>query len=337
MDKDKLLDLLKPDRETIDATMRSELSSIDNSLLSEVIQHGIFNGGKRIRPMLTVLAARLCSPDAFSAANDSGQKVTQLFLLAIIFEYLHGASLLHDDVIDRADTRRGKPSANALWGTTPVILAGDYLHTRAMVLAGTAGNTRCLQTIGHATAAMIEAEFLQMQNADHHNLSEKDYFDVLNGKTAALIAAACKVGAIAAEGTEDQCQALESYGANLGVAFQVVDDLLDYLGDPQKTGKAVGNDFVERKMTLPLIQAISNAGDDDKRYLLDLLASPPKNRAEHIDSVRDMIEHYGGFTYARQTAEDLISAAILDLSAFEECRAKKTLEGLAKYVLVRNK
>ncbi|MCK5339427.1 MAG: polyprenyl synthetase family protein, partial [Desulfobulbaceae bacterium] len=226
MDKDKLLDLLKPDRETIDATMRSELSSIDNSLLSEVIQHGIFNGGKRIRPMLTVLAARLCSPDAFSAANDSGQKVTQLFLLAIIFEYLHGASLLHDDVIDRADTRRGKPSANALWGTTPVILAGDYLHTRAMVLAGTAGNTRCLQTIGHATAAMIEAEFLQMQNADHHNLSEKDYFDVLNGKTAALIAAACKVGAIAAEGTEDQCQALESYGANLGVAFQVVDDLL---------------------------------------------------------------------------------------------------------------
>lgn len=340
MKKNELLALLQPEIEVVDDTMHREFSSINNPLLQEVINYAVFNGGKRIRPLLTLLAARLCAFCKMPAGIAQEDELTppgDLYRLAMVFEFLHAASLLHDDVIDNAYQRRGKPSANKVWNTTNVILAGDFLHASAMTLAGTVGDSNTLNIIGSATTAMIEAEFLQIQTAADSNLSEENYFTVLRGKTGALIGSACEVGAYFTGAEEIQQAALRRYGNALGLAFQVVDDLLDYQGDPEKTGKAVGNDFVEGKMTLPLIHAIQNAADDEKTFVMDLLQDTPKKRQEHVEDISRLIEKQDGFAYSRKGAETLVEAALETLDIFADCQAKDTLVGLAEYVLSREK
>ena len=321
------LDNMRPTIEKIDAIMRHDLEVIDNPLLAQVIEYAIFNGGKRIRPMLTVLAAGLCGMD------DS----EDLYRLALSFEYLHAASLLHDDVIDHAKKRRGKTAANDVWSNTHVILAGDFLHGRAMRLAGTLGGQDCLDVICQAVAAMVESEFLQLQNAQRQELSEDYYFRVLQGKTASLIAAACETGVIFATGTMEKRTALAKFGAHLGLSFQIADDLLDYLGDPVKTGKAVGNDFQEGKMTLPLLYALRQNIGKDEDILLELLAGTPSQRCSSFAQVRDIIAKAGGFAYAKQQAQGLINEALLGLDIFPSSPSKEILALLAAYVLERNK
>jgi octaprenyl-diphosphate synthase len=206
-----------------------------------------------------------------------------------------------------------------------------------MTLAGTVGDSKTLDIIGNATTSMINAEFLQMQTAITQNLSEENYFAVLRGKTSALIGSACEVGAYFTDASPEQQAALRTYGDALGLAFQVVDDLLDYQGDPEKTGKAVGNDFVEGKMTLPLIHALENASDDEKKFILDLLRDEPHTRHDHIKKVHNFIKKHNGFTYSKQGAEALVEAALESLTIFKDCQAKNTLIGLADYVLSREK
>ncbi|MCK5437110.1 MAG: polyprenyl synthetase family protein [Desulfobulbaceae bacterium] len=334
MNNTELLALLKPEAAMVDNVMRDDLATIESPELFKVIHHAIFNGGKRIRPLLAVLASQLCDE------RDQSQKTGEtgdIYKFAITFEYLHAASLLHDDVIDHADKRRGRTAANVIWGNTPVILAGDFLHARAMLLAGTAGTVECLKIISKATSAMVEAEFLQLQNVEQVDYSKKNYFRVLNGKTAALIEAACETGIIHAGGNDQERNALHSYGTNLGLAFQIVDDLLDYLGDSNKTGKATGNDFAEGKMTLPLIHALAYSDPDQKNVLMNLLKSDRKERARNVDTAKEIIQEKNGFQYARNTAEGLISTAISELDIFKESPAKNILISLAGYVLERNK
>ncbi|NOX25058.1 MAG: polyprenyl synthetase family protein, partial [Deltaproteobacteria bacterium] len=259
------LDDMRPEIARINEIMRQDLRVIENTLLAQVVEYAIFNGGKRIRPMLTVLGASLCG----CPASDD------LSRLALTFEYLHAASLLHDDVIDHAQKRRGRTAANKVWGNTHVILAGDFLHSRAMRLAGTLGGHDCLDTICRATAAMVESEFLQLQNAQNQELTEDYYFQVLQGKTAALIAAACEVGGIFAAADTTMRAALALFGKNLGLSFQIIDDILDYCGNPVKTGKAVGNDFQEGKMTLPLLYALRQDTGKDSDTLRALLTAEP--------------------------------------------------------------
>lgn len=328
MNQNELLAHIKPQAEKINEVMQHDLAATKSPLLSEVIQHAVFTGGKRIRPLLTVVSARLI---------DQAISGDAIYRLAMVFEYLHAASLLHDDVIDHAEQRRGKPSANTMWGNTPVILAGDYLHTRAMWLAGTVGKDGCLEIIARATSAMVESEFLQMQTAQEQNSSEENYFSILRGKTAALIAAACETGGVQAGGDERQCSALRIYGENLGLAFQVKDDLLDYLGDPEKTGKAVGNDFIEGKMTLPLIRALARAEQKEKETLLTLLAADREKRSHNRETVRALIEKHEGFHEAGKVAEQLVEEAIDQLDIFPDGREKTILTGLAQYVLTREK
>ncbi|MFH1215602.1 MAG: polyprenyl synthetase family protein [Pseudomonadota bacterium] len=340
MNKSELLAQLQPDMDAINEVMRHEIASVGNPLLQQILEYGIFNGGKRIRPLLTVLAARLCTfarmPQGL-AAEDELQPPINLYRLAMVFEFLHGASLLHDDVIDHAEKRRGKPTANAVWDNSHVILAGDFLHTRAMTLAGTLGDGNVLSLIGIATSAMIEAEFQQMQTAKELNLSEENYFTVLRGKTGSLISAACQVGAYFADGSEEQQEALRNYGNALGLAFQVVDDLLDYLGDPEKTGKAVGNDFIEGKLTLPLLHGLQNCDEKAGAAMLALLKGTPEQRVLHVDDARRFIEEFNGFSYAREGAAALVEAAIESLAIFPDCQARSILAGLAQYVLTRQK
>jgi len=325
--KQSILSNIQPEAEKIDQFMRRDLKVIDNPLLAEVIAYAIFNGGKRIRPLLTVLAARLCG----CAALD------EVYRLALTFEYLHAASLLHDDVIDHAEQRRGRMAANKVWSNTHVILAGDFLHSRAMRLAGTIGGERCLDKICQAASAMVESEFLQLWNVRNMEISEEYYFQVLNGKTAALIAAACETGAIFAGATRKMQDALALFGVNLGLSFQIIDDLLDYQGDPAITGKAVGNDFQEGKMTLPLIYAMRQDSDGTGKALSVLLKEKPDKSLRSFVRARDLIEAAGGFSYARQRAGGLIDEAVRGLEIFSANPGRDILKALAIYVLERDK
>ncbi len=340
MDKKQLLARLQPEIVWVNEAMAAEFADIKSSRLAKVVDYGIFNGGKRIRPLLTVLIARLVAFTRMPEGIADEEEISpppDLYRLAMVFEFLHAASLLHDDVIDHAETRRGKKTANHVWDASTAILAGDYLHTRAMTLAGLVGGEKCLALIGEATSAMIDAEFLQAQTVADANLSEENYFAILRGKTGALIGAACEVGALFAGADKDQRAAIRTFGDALGLAFQVVDDLLDYLGDADSTGKAIGNDFVEGKMTLPLIYAINNSPLDKRQILTDLLAASPPERQAKISEVTTIIDEAGGFTYARQGADTLIDAALESLDAFKACDTKNTLQGVAHYVLSRDK
>lgn len=326
MNNAHLLALFKDKAVQIDAVMEADLAIVESPLLARIIRHAIFQGGKRIRPLLTLLAAGLVGPPPADTPR-----------LAISFEYLHAASLLHDDVIDHAALRRGAETANTIWGMEPVILAGDYLHAHAMALASEVGGPAAMALIGRATAAMVESEFLQMHNAQEILISEEKYFQVLMGKTAALIAAACEAGIAHNQGSPEQRAALRTYGTNLGLAFQIVDDLLDYLGDPAKTGKAVGNDFQEGKMTLPLIKTLERADAADRETLLGLLKATPQERSEQQATAHAIIEKYQGFALARRQAESLLAEALAGLAIFGETSAKAPLAGLAHYVLSRDK
>lgn len=340
MDKETLLKRLQPEIELINETMARELSSVQSSLLAEVIQHGVMGGGKRIRPLLTILAGRLTAftrmPDGI-AAEEEIQPPDDLYRLSSVFEFLHAASLLHDDVIDHSDTRRGQKTANRVWDETTAVLAGDYLHTKAMTMAGTIGGADILAIIGQATEAMIDAEFLQMQAVHESNLSEEHYFQVLRGKTGALIGSACEVGALFAEADAEQCAAIRTFGDGLGLAFQMVDDLLDYQGESSETGKAVGNDFSEGKMTLPLIHALSNCNDDDRHFIMELLGATPEMRLQNTGKVSQIMQDNGSFAYTREGADTLIEAALESLDTFKDSIAKETLRGVAAYVLSRKK
>lgn len=325
---------LKPEIDIVDQTMQHDLQILAGkelipSSLVEVLEHALLNGGKRVRPLLCVLTAALC-----------GNCSKTIYRLAIAFEYLHVATLLHDDVIDHADTRRGRPTVSTIFGRTPAILAGDFLHARSMFLIGTLGGIKSLELICSVTEAMVGGEFLQLANARNFNQSEEDYFAVINGKTALFIGAICETGGIFAGASFEKTQALKTYGASLGKAFQIQDDLLDYLGNPAKTGKTAGNDFCEGKMTLPLIYALKTAGKNESAFLLALLKGGKNEREAKFEEAKYIIETRGGFEYGRQIAEKLIADSIAGLDIFSAGHNKHiiaTLSALARYAIHRDK
>ena len=329
--KERLMAAIAPEVAKIDRAMQRDLRTATaecDPLLVEILEYGIFNGGKRLRPLLVVLAARL-----------SGAAEEKIVDLAIAFEYLHGATLFHDDVIDRADIRRGKPSVNKAFGAIAAILGGDFLHSRSMFLIGSLGGAVALEIFCHATGAMVDGEFLQLRNAENYSLSEEDYFSAVRGKTALLIAATCEIGALAGGATPQRQKALAEYGLGLGTAFQIVDDLLDYQGDASLTGKAVGNDFQEGKMTLPLILALGKAKPQDSKRLLFLLANEEARQGGFTEAYT-IINKYEGFALSRNRAEAIVADAVAGLDSFADTGNSETvatLHALAEYVLVRKK
>lgn len=326
-----ILEMIGPDILRIEETMQADISSLSggmDDLLLEVLNYGLFNGGKRFRPLLCVLASRL-----------SGTTNENIFRLAIAFEYLHMATLFHDDVIDNAVTRRGKPTVSQTYGTAAAILSGDFLHARSMSIIGECGGREALKIFCRATSGMVDGEFLQLRNAANFNQSEQDYFAAVTGKTVLLIAATTEIGSLSGGGNKQARLALRKYGNNLGCAFQIIDDLLDYLGDQRNTGKSIGNDLAEGKMTLPLIMALKRAGKKEKKLLLDILQDT-EARKRYFFEVIDFIREYNGFAEARKKAEALVLEAITQLGMFnlpEHKMARTVLEGLARYVLARKK
>lgn len=326
-----LFEAIQTEASKIDQFMRTDLDGVVpdiDELLYEVLEYGLFNGGKRLRPILVLLTARLC-----------GGRGSDMYRLACAFEYLHAATLFHDDIIDKSETRRGKMSVHKKFGNTSAILAGDFLLAYSMERIGEVVGRSGLKIFCRAAAGMVDGEFMQLRNAETHNLSELDYHNVIMGKTAMLISAACEIGSMYGGGNSSQQSQLKNYGANLGCAFQIVDDLLDYLGDPQVTGKVVGSDLQEGKMTLPLIITLKNANTKDRKKLMEVLGSTAL-RFECVKDVTEIIDRYNGFGAAKQVAIDAVYSATSNLQGFDskEVMCERTLlERLASYVIERKK
>lgn len=293
--------------------------------ITEVSEYALFSGGKRFRPLLTVLVAHL-----------RGRQDAAVYELAVVPEYLHVASLLHDDVVDGGQLRRGKPPAYKVWGNKAAVLVGDFLYARAIDIASRFGDVRITRTIAETVALMSEGEVLQLLQAKDPDLDEGTYMEVVHRKTAALVAAACRIGAFFSGADSKQEQALTTYGLKLGQAFQMVDDLLDYTADGSELGKCIGTDLAEGKVTLPLVVALREADSETRNRLLDILKRQ-ETGGEDLAWVQGLLAATGSLRYTRQRAEALIREAGQELTAFEPSQAKEILYGLARFVVERRK
>lgn len=293
------------------------------SLVSDVARYILFNGGKRIRPLLMVLSARLCG---YKGNNDKA--------FSVMFEYLHAATLLHDDIVDGADIRRGKTVSNSVWGNPSTVLVGDFLLARTISTAAATGNVEVVKIMTDTTAHMSEGEIHQLLNKEKIDLDEAEYMEIIRRKTACLIQAACRVGAILADAPGEKEKALADYGHNLGIAFQLVDDLLDYTSDTSVLGKAIGADLREGKMTLPLIHALGTAEEEVRRRMEEII----RDRASSESTLGEMLgylKQYGGLAYTADKAHEYADKAKENLALFEECDTKTLLTDLADYTIKR--
>lgn len=320
MNQAELLVALAPDIDAINRALEANLTT-HVPFISQVGRHILLSGGKRVRPLLFVLSARLCGCHSNHLADFS-----------TIFEYLHAATLLHDDVVDAATVRRGTSTANTIWGNQAVILVGDFLLAKALSLAVTTDRLKVLKVLAHATTMMAEGEILQLLHARNLDLTEEEYFEVIHRKTAVLMSAACQIGAIVSGAPPEQEEALARFGLNLGLTFQLVDDILDFTGDERQLGKPVANDLKEGRITLPLITALKRASDPERRRLKELAQDV---RPEHTGEIRELLERLGALDYARSRAREYTRAAQEDLRLFPESPEKKYFWGITEMLLAR--
>jgi octaprenyl-diphosphate synthase len=313
---------LDQDLQLIEEEINKNLQS-SVPLIALVSRYIIRSGGKRLRPLLMVLAARLLN----YKGNDH-------YALSIVFEYLHAATLLHDDVVDNAELRRGQPSANTLWGNAAVVLVGDFLLATSFFLSVLSGNLKILRVLSETTTSMAEGEVLQLINSGNLEVSEQDYIEVITRKTAILISAACQIGAILGDASEEREEAMRRFGLNLGIAFQLRDDFLDYTGSEAEFGKPVGKDLQEGKITLPLIRALQSSDNKDRHRLVDLITSD-SIQEETFAEVKQIIKRYEGLDYTDQLANHYITEAKSALAIFPPSPTRESLLEIADYVVVR--
>jgi octaprenyl-diphosphate synthase len=289
--------------------------------ISEVGRHILLSGGKRVRPLLFLLSARLC-----------GCRGNHLTDFSTIFEYLHAATLLHDDVVDAAAVRRGTTTANTVWGNQAVILVGDFLLAKSLSLAVGTDKLKVLKVLAHTTTLMAEGEILQLLHARNLDLTQEQYFDVTLRKTAALMSAACQIGAILAGVPADQEEALTQFGLNLGITFQVVDDILDFTGSELQLGKPVINDLKEGRITLPIIHALAHASGEDHLRLKQLAREV---RPESAPEILALLDKNGSLDYAREQARHYTLKAQENLQAFPESIEKSYFWAITEELLRR--
>ncbi|WP_126974858.1 polyprenyl synthetase family protein [Frigidibacter oleivorans] len=320
---DRLAAHLSADMQAVNALIRDRMASEHAPRIPEVTAHLVEAGGKRLRPMLTLAAARLCGyPGPYHVH------------LAATVEFIHTATLLHDDVVDESRQRRGRPTANLLWDNKSSVLVGDYLFARSFQLMTEAGNMRVLSILSNASAVIAEGEVLQLTAAQDLRTDEAVYLQVIRGKTAALFAAATEVGGVLAGAPEDQVQALHDYGDALGIAFQMVDDLLDYGGVAETIGKNTGDDFRERKLTLPVIQAVAQA-DAEEHVFWTRVIEKGDQREGDLDHALMLMRRHGTLQATRDAALDWAGRARDALGALPAGELRDMLADLADYVVAR--
>jgi octaprenyl-diphosphate synthase len=321
--KHRIFAAVKDDLDDIEKALADNLNPYLD-LVSEVAGHILFSGGKRLRPLLMVLSARICG------YNGAYEKTFSTAL-----EYLHAATLLHDDVVDEATLRRGKPAAHSKWGTPITILVGDYLLARALSISAATERLRIVQILAGLTENMSQGEVHQLMRKGDINLTEAEYKEVIRRKTAMLFEAACRVSAIIADATEEQETALSEYGYNLGIAFQMADDLFDYTLQTSEFGKEVGADLREGKLTLPVIYALQRAPSGDRDIMIKIIQNQDFSEAE-FETLTDLLKKYGGLTYTHDTAASYIDIAKKALTVFDPSATKDTMLDIADYVLKRS-
>ncbi|QHS08758.1 polyprenyl synthetase family protein [Sinimarinibacterium sp. NLF-5-8] len=318
-----LSDILAPiaaDMRRVDDTIRQRLHS-EVALINDIGAHIVAAGGKRLRPALVLLSAR-----ALGCSGD------EPILHAATIEFIHTATLLHDDVVDESGLRRGSKTANAVWGNAGAVLAGDFVYSRSFQMMVDSGRMQVMRVMSDTTNAVAEGEVLQLLNAGDPGIDEARYLKVIELKTARLFEGGCRLGAIAAEQSQAVQDQIAAYGHHLGIAFQIVDDLLDYLANPEISGKAIGGDLSEGKPTLPLIQAMKSAPAADAVIIADAIAH---GRADQIDKVLKIVESTDAIPYTRALAEQHSLSAIQSLRDLPDSSYKTALEQLARFNLTR--
>ena len=320
---DRLSHALATDLAAVNAMIRDRMASEHAPRIPQVTAHLIEAGGKRLRPMLTLAAARLCGYSGPFHVH-----------LAATVEFIHTATLLHDDVVDESARRRGRPTANLLWDNKSSVLVGDYLFSRSFQLMVETGSLRVMDILANASATIAEGEVLQLTASQDLATTEAIYLQVVRGKTAALFSAATEVGGVIAEAPEDQVRALFVYGDALGVAFQIVDDLLDYGGSDTDIGKNTGDDFRERKLTLPVIKAVAAASPQERAFWVRVIEKGDQRDGDLAQAMAIMARH-GSMQAARADALAYAAKARAALTVLPPHPLREMLEALADFVVER--
>ena len=320
---DRLNAFLAADLDRVNVLIRERMASKHAPRIPQVTAHLVEAGGKRLRPMLTLATARMC-----------GYTGPFHIHLAATVEFIHTATLLHDDVVDESRQRRGRPTANLLWDNKSSVLVGDYLFSRSFQLMVETGSLRVLDILANASATIAEGEVLQLTAAQDLRTDEAIYLQVVRGKTAALFAAATEVGGVIAGAPDEQVQALRTYGDALGIAFQIVDDLLDYGGSSALIGKNTGDDFRERKLTLPVIKAVAKASAEDRAFWQRVIEKGDQRDGD-LQTAIGVLQSRNAIEETRQVALGWAAKAKDALCVLPAHELKDMLSDLADYVVAR--
>ena len=320
---DRLASMLSDEMGAVNTLIRERMASKHAPRIPEVTAHLVEAGGKRLRPMLTLAAANICGYDGRYHVH-----------LAATVEFIHTATLLHDDVVDESAQRRGRPTANLLWDNKSSVLVGDYLFARSFQLMTETGNLRVLEILSNASATIAEGEVLQLTAAQDLGTTEDIYLQVVRGKTAALFSAATEVGGVISGADPAQVQALFDYGDALGIAFQIADDLLDYMGESAATGKNVGDDFRERKLTLPVIKAVA-AADSEERAFWQRTIEKGKQEEGDLDYALELLHKHGALDATREDALGWSEKAKAAMAQLPQSELRDVMIELADFVVAR--
>ncbi len=321
MDFNSIRQLADADMQAVNALIQRRLHS-EVVLINQLSHYIIGSGGKRLRPLLALLVARAC-----------GYQGERHIDIAAIVEFIHTATLLHDDVVDESDMRRGKETANNVWGNQAAVLVGDFLYSRSFEMMVSVGNMRVMEILATTTNTIAEGEVLQLLNCHDPDTTEERYMEVIHSKTAKLFEAACQLGAVLAGLDDAQEQAMARYGMHLGTAFQLIDDVLDYTADAAEMGKNVGDDLAEGKPTLPLIIALQRSSGDTAALLRK---SIEEGGLEYIDTIMQAIEQTNAIAYTVAKAQQETEAAIASLECLPASDYRQALESLAWFAINRS-
>ena len=311
------------DMQAVDKLINSYVTSNVTPVISELSNHLINAGGKRLRPLLTLAASDLCN---YSGASH--------IKLAAAIEFIHTATLLHDDVVDESFQRRGKPTANILWDNQSSVLVGDYLFSKSFQLMVETGSLKVLSILADASSTISEGEILQLSAVRNIKTDESAYFKIIEGKTAALFAAATEVGAVISNAEDKEANALANFGKALGISFQITDDLLDYVGSEEVLGKNIGDDFKEGKVTLPLIKAISKSSKEEKRFWEEVI-NKGMQKSSDLEHALFLMRQHDVFDETRSEAIKWSKKARNYLDIFPESKTKVILQELTYFVVER--
>jgi octaprenyl-diphosphate synthase len=329
MNLDTILSPVKKHLALFDEKLKENLSS-DSALISQVARHLVNRRGKRLRPAMVFFSYGLCA-DSKNHAHPNPAVMN----VALAVEFIHTATLLHDDVIDQSQVRRGQVSVNHKWNNLVSVLMGDFLLAKSLRLLVETQSPTLLSTISKATVNLSIGEMNEAQESHNWNIDEETYFKIISDKTASLFTASCEAGAVAAGASRKNQESLREYGQNLGMAFQIKDDLLDWVGETEKTGKGLGTDLKEGKITLPLIHTLRESDSETQKKLIRLLENDfnPQDFAQ----ILSLMQGNGGVEYAQQRASAFGKKAQDCILSFEDSRYKKSLQSLIGFVIQRDK